>query len=172
MLVTSNDIEKVNVEEIGVTNNGNIIDNQDNIVNHNTTSDNSNDIDITMDKESEENHDDNKKFIQTDGSISPGTIFPGMFGSVFSGLGGLNIHQTDENGNPIPKNNHESPDYIQLFETYGKLFDHQDKNIDYLNGAINNLISQLNEYKRNQSLKLRIMFILIVVSWIIMIIKL
>ena len=66
----------------------------------------------------------------------------------------------------------ETHDYAQLFKTYSKLFEQQDKNIEYLNGVINNLVSQLNKYKRNQSWKLRIMFILMVVSWIIMFIKL
>lgn len=84
---------------------------------------------------------------------------PNMFNSM-GGMGAL--------GNLL---NRSSPDYSELFKTYSQLFDQQDKNMEYLNGAINNLVSQLNKYKRNQSWKMRIAYILILITWIIMFIR-
>lgn len=48
----------------------------------------------------------------------------------------------------------------------------QDSNTQYLNNVINNLVSQLNKYKRNQSWKLKILLLFNVITWIIMFIKL
>lgn len=184
MLVTSNDIEKVEAEEVTT-----IVAETGNGVGHvpegidavympnsstNTSDSAASDIgnsDNSTFSELEEGNESGEDNRPPDGSFNPGTIFSGMFGNVLPGLGGLNIQKTDENGNPIPGEGPTAPDYSQLFETYGKLFEQQDKNIEYLNGAINNLISQLNKYKRNQSWKLRIMCILLLIAWVIMFIK-
>ena len=174
MLVTSNDIEKVDAEEVGISkeNGQDIISSIDpgtddgHFADYNTAD--SNIGSISEMRESNEGNEDSGSPI---GNFNPASFLPNMFGGGLPGLGGLRVQQTDENGNPIG-DSPETPDYAQLFETYGKLFEQQDKNIEYLNGVINNLVSQLNKYKRNQSWKLRIMFILMVVSWIVMFIKL
>lgn len=64
-----------------------------------------------------------------------------------------------------------SPDYSELFKTFSQAFEQQDTNTEILKEAINNLVSQLNKYKRNQSWKMRIAYILILITWIIMFIK-
>ena len=174
MLVTSNDMEKVDAEEVSISkeNGQDIISFVDsgndtgNFADGNTA-----DSNIGSISELGECNEGNEDSGSPIGNFNPASFLPNMFGGGIPGLGGLRAQQTDENGNPIG-DSPETPDYAQLFETYGKLFEQQDKNIEYLNGVINNLVSQLNKYKRNQSLKLRIMFILIVVSWIIMFIKL
>lgn len=74
-------------------------------------------------------------------------------------------------GNKQSFEDKESPNYKALFETYGQIFEQQDKNMQYFNDAINNLVSQLNKYKRNQSWKLRITWIALVITWIVMFIK-
>ena len=53
-----------------------------------------------------------------------------------------------------------------------RMIELQDSNTQYLNNVINNLVSQLNKYKRNQSWKLKILLLFNVITWIIMIIKL
>ena len=53
-----------------------------------------------------------------------------------------------------------------------RMIELQDSNTQYLNNVINNLVSQLNKYKRNQSWKLKILLLLNVITWIIMFIKL
>ena len=53
-----------------------------------------------------------------------------------------------------------------------RMIELQDSNTKYLNNVINNLVSQLNKYKRNQSWKLKILLLFNVITWIIMIIKL
>lgn len=53
-----------------------------------------------------------------------------------------------------------------------RMIELQDSNTQYLNNVINNLISQLNKYKRNQSWKLKILLLFNVITWIIMFIKL
>ena len=174
MLVTSNDIEKVDAEEVGISkeNGQDIISSIDpgtdagHFADYNTAD--SNIGSISEMGESNEGNEDSGLPI---GNFNPASFLPNMFGGGLPGLGGLRVQQTDENGNTVG-DSPETPDYAQLFETYGKLFEQQDKNIEYLNGVINNLVSQLNKYKRNQSWKLRIMFILIAVSWIVMFIKL
>ena len=174
MLVTSNDIEKVDAEEVGISkeNGQDIISSadSDNNAGH-FADDNTADSNIDSISELEESNEGNEDSGSPIGNFNPASFPPNMFGGGLPGLGGLRVQQTDENGNPIG-DSPETPNYAQLFETYGKLFEQQDKNIEYLNGVINNLVSQLNKYKRNQSWKLRIMFILMVVSWIVMFIKL
>lgn len=170
MLVTSNDIEKVDAEEVSISkeNEQDIISSASGNDTGHFTDDNTADSNNVPISELEEGNEDSGSPI---GNFNPASFLPNMFGGGLPGLGGLRVQQTDENGNPIG-DSPETPDYAQLFETYGKLFEQQDKNIEYLNGVINNLISQLNKYKRNQSWKLRIMFILMVASWIVMFIKL
>ena len=170
MLVTSNDIEKVDAEEvsIGKENGQDIVSSASGNDTGHFTDDNTADSNIVPISELDEGNGDSGSPI---GNFNPASFLPNMFGSGLPGLGGLRVQQTDENCNPIG-DSPETPDYAQLFETYGKLFEQQDKNIEYLNGVINNLVSQLNKYKRNQSWKLRIMFILMIVSWIVMSIKL
>ena len=174
MLVTSNDIEKVDAEEVSISkeNGQDIISSadSDNNAGH-FTDDNTADSNIGSISELGEGNEGNEDSGSPIGNFNPASFLPNMFGGGLPGLGGLRVQQTDENANPVG-GSPETPDYTQLFETYGKLFEQQDKNIEYLNGAINNLVSQLNKYKRNQSWKLRIMFILMVVSWIVMFIKL
>ena len=174
MLVTSNDIEKVDAEEVGISkeNGQDIISSIDpgNNADH-FADDNTADSNIGSISELEESNEGNEDSGSPIGNFNPASFLPNMFDGGLPGLGGLRVQQTDENGNPIG-DSPETPDYAQLFETYGKLFEQQDKNIEYLNGVINNLVSQLNKYKRNQSWKLRIMFILMVASLIIMFIKL
>lgn len=174
MLVTSNDIEKVDAEEISIDkeNGQDIVS----FVDHGNDTghledDNTADSNIYSASELEEGNEGNEDSGSPIGNFNPASFPPNMFGSGLPGLGGLRVQKTDENGNPIG-DSPKTPDYARLFETYGKLFEQQDKNLEYLNGAINNLVSQLNRYKRNQSWKLRIMFILMVVSWIVMFIKL
>ena len=53
-----------------------------------------------------------------------------------------------------------------------RMIELQDSNTKYLNNVINNLVSQLNKYKRNQSWKLKILLLFNVITWIIMFIKL
>ena len=53
-----------------------------------------------------------------------------------------------------------------------RMIELQDSNTQYLNNIINNLVSQLNKYKRNQSWKLKILLLFNVITWIIMFIKL
>ena len=53
-----------------------------------------------------------------------------------------------------------------------RMIELQDSNTQYLNNVINNLVSQLNKYKRNQSWKLKILLLFNVSTWIIMFIKL
>ena len=53
-----------------------------------------------------------------------------------------------------------------------RMIELQDSNTQYLNNVINNLVSQLNKYKRNQSWKLKILLLFNVITWIIMLIKL
>ena len=53
-----------------------------------------------------------------------------------------------------------------------RMIELQDSNTQYLNNVINNLVSQLNKYKRNQSWKLKILLLFNVITWIIMFIKL
>ena len=53
-----------------------------------------------------------------------------------------------------------------------RMIELQDSNTQYLNNVINNLVSQLNKYKRNQSWKLKILLLINVITWIIMFIKL
>lgn len=172
--MTSNDIEKVDAEEVSISkengqdivsfvDSGNDIDH---FADYNTA-----DSNIHSTSELEEGNESNEDSGSPIGNFNSASFLPNMFGGSLPGLGGLRIQQTDENGNPI-EGSPETPDYAQLFETYGKLFEQQDKNIEYLNGVINNLVSQLNKYKRNQSWKLRIMFILMVASWIVIFIKL
>lgn len=174
MLVTSNDMEKVDAEEVGISkeNGQDIISSVDpgNDAGH-FADNNTADSNIGSISELEEGNEGNEDSGPPIGNFNPASFLPNIFGAGLPGLGGLRVQQTDENGNPIG-DSPETPDYAQLFETYGKLFEQQDKNIEYLNGVINNLVSQLNKYKRNQSWKLRIMFILMVVSWIVMFIKL
>ena len=174
MLVTSNDIEKVDAEEVGISkeNGKDPIDIANtNIYPSNSTAGDIGDSDNSTIAELEESNESGEDSGSPIGNFNPASFLPNMFGGGLPGLGGLRVQQTDENGNPIPGSSPEAPDYGQLFETYGKLFDQQDKNIEYLNGAINNLISQLNKYKRNQSWKLRIMYVLLLITWIIMFIK-
>lgn len=174
MLVTSNDIEKVDAEEVSISkeNGQDIISSadSDNNAGH-FADDNTADSNISSISELGEGNEGNEDSGSPIGNFNPASFLPNMFGGGLPGLGGLRVQQTDENGNPVG-GSPETPDYAQLFETYGKLFEQQDKNIEYLNGVINNLVSQLNKYKRNQSWKLRIMFILMVASWIVMFIKL
>ena len=174
MLVTSNDIEKVDAEEVSISkeNGQDIISSIDPGTNAgHFADDNTADSNIDSISELGESNEGNEDSGSPIGNFNPASFLPNMFGGGLPGLGGLRVQQTDENGNPV-RDSPETPDYAQLFEIYGKLFEQQDKNIEYLNGVINNLVSQLNKYKRNQSWKLRIMFILMVVSWIIMFIKL
>ena len=174
MLVTSNDIEKVDAEEvsIGKENGQDTVGFVDPGINAgNFADDNTSDSNIDSISELEESNEGNEDSGSPIGNFNPASFLPNMFGGGLPGLGGLRVQQTDENGNPIG-DSPETPDYAQLFDTYGKLFEQQDKNIEYLNGVINNLVLQLNKYKRNQSWKLRIMFILMVASWIVMFIKL
>ena len=174
MLVTSNDMEKVDAEEVSIGK-----ENEQDIVGFvdsgndtcHLADDNTADSNIGSISELEEGNEGNEDSGSPIGNFNHASFLPNMFGGGLPGLGGLRVQQTDENGNPIG-DSPETPDYAQLFETYGKLFEQQDKNIEYLNSVINNLVSQLNKYKRNQSWKLRIMFILMVASWIIMFIKL
>ena len=53
-----------------------------------------------------------------------------------------------------------------------RMIELQDSNTQYLNNVINNLVSQLNKYKRNQSWKLKILLLFNVITWVIMFIKL
>lgn len=53
-----------------------------------------------------------------------------------------------------------------------RMIELQDSNTQYLSNVINNLVSQLNKYKRNQSWKLKILLLFNVITWIIMFIKL
>ena len=53
-----------------------------------------------------------------------------------------------------------------------RMIELQDSNTQYLNNVINNLVSQLNKYKRNQSWKLKILLLFNVITWIIMLIEL
>ena len=53
-----------------------------------------------------------------------------------------------------------------------RMIELQDSNTQYLNNVINNLVSHLNKYKRNQSWKLKILLLFNVITWIIMLIKL
>ena len=53
-----------------------------------------------------------------------------------------------------------------------RMIELQDSNTQYLNNVINNLVSQLNKYKRNQSWKQKILLLFNVITWIIMFIKL
>ena len=53
-----------------------------------------------------------------------------------------------------------------------RMIELQDSNTQYLNNVINNLVSQLNKYKRNQSWNLKILLLFNVITWIIMFIKL
>lgn len=53
-----------------------------------------------------------------------------------------------------------------------RMIELQDSNTQYLNNVINNLVSQLNKYKRNQSWKLKILLLFNVITWIIIFIKL
>ena len=169
MLVTSNDIEKVDTEEvsIGKENGQDIVS----LVDHCNDTGHLADDNIYSASELEEGNEGNEDSGSPVGNFNSASFMPNMFGGGLPGLGGLRAQKTDENGNPIG-DSPKTPDYARLFETYGKLFEQQDKNLEYLNGAINNLVSQLNRYKRNQSWKLRVMFILMVVSWIVMFIKL
>lgn len=174
MLVTSNDIEKIDAEEVSIDKeNGQDIVGFVNPGNYTGHSVDGNTADSNIDSISEfgEGNEDNEDSGSPIGNFNPASFIPNMFSSGIPGLGGLRVQQTDDNGNPVG-DKPDTPDYAQLFETYGKLFEQHDKNIEYLNDAINNLISQLNKYKRNQSWKLRIMFILMAVSLIVMFIKL
>lgn len=174
MLVISNDIEKVDAEEVSIGK-GNkqdvdcFIQPSDNTGHF--ADDNPADSNIHSASELEAGSECSEDSGSPINNFNPASFLPNMFGGGLPGLGGMRVQQTDENGNPIG-DSPDTPDYAQLFETYGKLFEQQDKNIEYLNDVINNLVSQLNNYKRNQSWKLQIMFILMVISWIVMFIKL
>ena len=48
-----------------------------------------------------------------------------------------------------------------------RMIELQDSNTQYLNNVINNLVSQLNKYKRNQSWKLKILLLFNVILFII-----
>lgn len=88
---------------------------------------------------------------------------PNFQPNMFNGMGGMGAL-----GNLLGRS---SPDYSELFKTFSQAFEQQDTNTEILKEAINNLVSQLNKYKRNQSWKMRIAYILILVTWIIMFIK-
>lgn len=70
------------------------------------------------------------------------------------------------------KSLNELSDNLNAFADIYKAIEHQDSNIQYLNNVINNLVSQLNKYKRNQSWKLKILLLFNVITWVIMFIKL
>lgn len=84
-------------------------------------------------------------------------------GAIPGGMGGLGAL-----GNLFNKS---SPDYSELFNTFCVAFEQQDQNMQNFNDALNNLVSQLNKYKRNQTWKMKIAYILILITWIIMFIK-
>ena len=63
-------------------------------------------------------------------------------------------------------------DNLNAFADIYKAMEQQDANTQYLNNVINNLVSQLNKYKRNQSWKLKILLLFNVITWVIMFIKL
>lgn len=63
-------------------------------------------------------------------------------------------------------------DNLNAFADIYKAMEQQDANTQYLNSVINNLVSQLNKYKRNQSWKLKILLLFNVITWVIMFIKL
>lgn len=88
---------------------------------------------------------------------------PNFQPNMFNDMGGMGAL-----GNLLGRS---SPDYSELFKTFSQAFEQQDTNTEILKEAINNLVSQLNKYKRNQSWKMRIAYILILVTWIIMFIK-
>ena len=128
MLVTSNDIEKVDAEEVGIgkENGQDIISSIDprNNAGH-FADDNTSDSNIGSISELEEDNEGNEDSGSPIGNFNPASFLPNMFGGGLPGLGGLRVQQTDENGNPIG-DSPETPDYAQLFETYGKLFEQQD----------------------------------------------
>lgn len=88
---------------------------------------------------------------------------PNFQPNMFNGMAGMGAL-----GNLLGRS---SPDYSELFKTFSQAFEQQDTNTEILKEAINNLVSQLNKYKRNQSWKMRIAYILILITWIIMFIK-
>lgn len=154
MLVTINDIEKNNDDIVEPTSDQ-VIDEK-----HHSVIDNlyKNKDSVIRPESIEEKDSDEDTIEHVDAEEVIGG--PNFQSNMIGGMGAL--------GNLL---NRSSPDYSELFKTYSQLFDQQDKNMEYLNGAINNLVLQLNKYKRNQSWKLRIVYILILITWIIMFIK-
>lgn len=68
--------------------------------------------------------------------------------------------------------------YSYLFQTTLKLFEENDNAHDSINNSIkfiaeniDDLISQLNKYKKNTEMKLRLLFLMNVLAWIALIVK-
>ena len=104
--------------------------------------------------------------------------FPNMMGGLgglFGALGGASIQKTDENGNPVGNiNGFDHQAYTHLFETVQELFEVNDQAHDAIaksvDNSIANLISQLNNYKKNISWKLKALLATNVISWVVIIV--
>ena len=105
MLVTSNDMEKVDAEEVGISkeNGQDIISSADSDDNAGHFTDNNTaDSNINSISELEESNEGNEDSGSPIGNYNPASFLPSMFGGGLPGLGGLRVQQTDENGNHVP----------------------------------------------------------------------
>lgn len=99
----------------------------------------------------------------------------GGLGGLFGALNGMPVQKINEDGNPIGNiGGFDHQAYTHLFETVQELFEVNDqaheamaKSVD---DSIANLISQLNNYKKNISWKLKALLVLNVISWVAIIV--
>lgn len=108
--------------------------------------------------------------VEDSGNIQIPNMMGGL-GGLFGALNGMPIQKTDEDGNPIGNiGGFDHQAYTHLFETVQELFEVNDqaheamaKSVD---DSIANLISQLNNYKKNISWKLKVLLCLNAISWV------
>lgn len=112
--------------------------------------------------------------VEDSGNIQIPNMMGGL-GGLFGALNGMPVQKTDEDGNPIGNiGGFDHQAYTHLFETVQELFEVNDqaheamaKSVD---DSIANLISQLNNYKKNISWKLKVLLALNVISWVAIIV--
>lgn len=130
-------------------------------------------------KEETESSNDDAESVESEVVKDSGNIqIPNMIGGLgglFGALNGMPVQKTDEDGNPIGNiGGFDHQAYTHLFETVQELFEVNDqahetmaKSVD---DSIANLISQLNNYKKNISWKLKVLLALNVISWVAIIV--
>lgn len=143
----------------------------DEVVEDNASSEKKEEVESVTDESTEPME---SEVVEDSGNIQIPNMMGGL-GGLFGALNGMPVQKTDEDGNPVGNiGGFDHQAYTHLFETVQELFEVNDqaheamaKSVD---DSIANLISQLNNYKKNISWKLKVLLTLNVISWVAIIV--